>query len=575
MKRYIRKITLFVVMGVLVFATSCSDFLTRPPITSFTDEDFWVSEANTRTFMWGLYNVFYGYGNASGTSGEFYWQMQGDNSRMMYSDDLLNSTYQTFPATASTTNDWWRDYYTWIRRANLLIARIPDIPNITDNARNHLMGAARFFRAHCYFNLVANFGDVPYIETYTDPSDNSGIWVPRTARATVIDKIIADLEFATQNMYSSDGPDAINKYVAYAMLARVCLFEGTHRKYHNTGNYNDLLTKAKGAAEAVMGSNLYSIGTDFKAKYNSIALAGNKEMILYKRYELASLRHSLLAYTNTSSVISGVTKAAVESFLCSDGLPISQSTLYKGDLTLANVLINRDKRLLAIINQSGYGYTDHSLNGLISTTGYVTNLWTNTTQSGADVTNIGQNYTDAPVYTLSEILLIYAEACAELGTITDADLNKSINLLRARAGIADLKVSGANAMAGSVTINDPKRTSTLETGSGGSISSILWEIRRERRVELMGWVYLRHLDLIRWKKGDYLDSQKNLDSFLGAYVGVAAATQDLAVSTTGYILRYPTSSRTFSDKLYLNSIPTAQILLHEAEGIPLTQNPGW
>ena len=91
----------------------------------------------------------------------------------------------------------------------------------------------------------------------------------------------------------------------------------------------------------------------------------------------------------------------------------------------------------------------------------------------------------------------------------------------------------------------------------------------------MGWVYLRHYDLIRWKKGEYLDTQKNPDSALGAYVGTAAATQSLTVNTDGYILRYPNNTRTFTDKLYLNSIPTAQILLMEAEGVVFTQNPGW
>ena len=575
MNKYIRKTTLVVVMGILFVVTGCTDFLTRPPITSFTDEDFWISEANTRTFMWGLYNSFYGYGNGSGTTGEFYWQIEGTNSRMMYSDNLLNNSFQSFPANASTTNTWWRDYYIWIRKANLLIERIPNVPNINNATRNHLLGVARFFRAHSYFNLVANFGDVPYIDSYVDPGDDANVWVPRTARATVIENIIADLEFAATNMLASDGKETVNKYAAYAMLARVCLFEGTHRKYHNAGDHNSLLTKAKSAAEAVMNSGLYSLGSTFKEKYNSLSLDGNKEMILYKRYELASLKHSLLAYTNTSTVINGVTKAAVESFLCKDGFPINQSPLYKQDKTFANVMADRDPRLHAIVNQTAYGYADNSLGGLISTTGYLTNLWTNPTQSGADVTNIGQNFTDAPIYTLSEIFLIYAEACAELGAITDADLDKSINLLRTRAGVAPLKVSGTNALIGSTPINDPKRTSTLETQSGGSVSPILWEIRRERRVELMGWVYLRHLDIIRWKKGDYLDTQKNPDSTLGAYVGTAAATASLIVNPDGYILRYPNNTRVYTEKLYLNSIPTEQIILMEAEGVTLTQNPGW
>lgn len=576
MKKYIHKILISGLFGTILLFSSCSDFLSRPPITDFTDPAFWSSEANARTYAWGLYNVFYGYGNGSGTTCEFYWQSSGSNTRMMFSDNLLPSSFTDFPTNASTTNAWWNDHYTWVRKSNLMLERVEIIPDISDDVRNHLSGIARFFRANSYFNLVAYFGDVPYIDTYVDPKDDDKVWVPRTDRATVINNVIADLEFAANNMKADDGKDAINKYAAYALLARVCLFEGTYAKYHGGSGSEALLQKAKAAAEAVMNSGVYALGSDFKAKYNSINLAGNKEMILYKRYELGVLAHAIQAYTHTSSTVFGITKAAVESFVCSDGLPISQSTLYQGDTDFEKTMTNRDKRLYAVVDQEGLGYNDNPIRGqMISTTGYVTDLWDNPTQSriSNEVINIGSNHIDAPIYTYSEILLIYAEACAELGNITDSDLNKSINLLRNRAGVAPLSVSGTNAYVNGVQIDDPKRTALLETQTGGGVvNPIIWEIRRERRAETMGWVYLRNQDLIRWKKGEYLDTKKNPDSKLGAYLGTT--TVDLAL-TNGYIDRFAGSEREYSEKLYLNSIPTDEISTYKEGGVTLTQNPGW
>src|SRR5690606_3076166 len=118
------------------------------------------------------------------------------------------------------------------------------------------------------------------------------------------------------------------------------------------------------------------------------------------------------------------------------------------------------------------------------------------------------NHIDAPIFTLSEIYLNYAEASAELGSISNADLDISINKVRERAGIAPLTTDGTNAMVNGVQIDDPQRTSALEQITG-TVNPIIWEIRRERRIEFMSWTNLRQHDILRWKKGDYLDTSSN------------------------------------------------------------------
>jgi len=147
--------------------------------------------------------------------------------------------------------------------------------------------------------------------------------------------------------------------------------------------------------------------------------------------------------------------------------------------------------------------------------------------------------------------------------------------LRTRAGLPNLTILGSDVTVNGVVINDPKRTSTLESISG-IVSPLLWEIRRERRSELMTWTFIRYYDLMRWNKGEYLDSSKNPDVMLGAKL-VGVTLKNTKVNADGYILPYTSSSvRTFeSPKNYLNSIPLSEITLYATEGVELTQNPGW
>lgn len=238
-----------------------------------------------------------------------------------------------------------------------------------------------------------------------------------------------------------------------------------------------------------------------KSLYNSVELLGNTEVILTKRYIKGVLGNGIQAYTNTSTVQNGLTKFAAESYVTTNGLPIKQAgnAQYLGDNTIANTFANRDPRFAKAFSTADYAYSDKPYNGLTSITGYVFQLYNNPATTGTEVTTIGQNQIDAPVFTLSEVYLNYAEACAELGTITTADLNLSLNKVRARAGIATLTTDGTNASANGVQIDDPQRTTALEQISG-IVNPIIWEIRRERRIEFMAWTSMKKKTLCVGKR---------------------------------------------------------------------------
>lgn len=552
---------------------SCTDFLDTPPEDIFTDTNFWTSENNVKTYSWLNYNTFYGYGNNSSTTSEFYF-----HSSSNFDDNLCMNPFVTFNTTANATNSNWNEYYSLIRRCNLMLERIPSVP-MDETKKNHYIGVAKFFRAFTYFRLAQQFGDVPYTDLYLSQND-ANVYKPALNREEVINNVIKDLEDATSTLLVVDDKNiTVNKYTAYALLSRVCLYEGTNRKYNLSMDGNDYLQKAKDASLAVMNNTAYKLNSDWKSLYNSVELLSNTEVILAKRYIRGVLGNSIQAYTNTSTVQSGLSKFAAESYVTTNGLPINQiggNSQYLGDDNIANVFANRDPRFAKSFGNTEYAYSDKPYNGLTSNTGYVFQLYNNPNTTGTEVTTIGQNQIDAPIFTLSEVYLNYAEACAELGSATNADLDMSINKVRSRAGIESLTTDGTNAFVNGTQINDSQRTSALEQISG-VVNPLIWEIRRERRIEFMSWTSLRKADILRWKKGDYLDSAKNPDVVLGARITSLIGTNSKTkVDANGYVIPYSNVTRTFeSPKHYLTAIPTNDISLYAAEGVELKQNTGW
>ena len=174
---------------------------------------------------------------------------------------------------------------------------------------------------------------------------------------------------------------------------------------------------------------------------------------------------------------------------------------------------------------------------------------------------------DGIAYRYAETLLIYAEAKAELGSITQDDLDRSINQLRDRVGMPHLTTS--------VNFTDPNWPDY-----GYTLSPLLQEIRRERRVELAGEGF-RFADICRWKAGQILN---NVMTYVGKKISVKASqAKDGLRANNGCVIIYGNytnadlsyqagKSRTWDDKMYLYPIPTGELQRNENL---LPQNPGW
>jgi len=553
-----RTLAIFAVMALL---TSCSrDFLDRGSKVVFSDETFWTSENNVKSYCWEFYNLFTGYG--TGTNGDFYFTT--------FTDDQAARSMDLFPTTAPASNSHWD--YTYIRKANLLLERVPAMESLTAEAANHYLGVARFFRAFEYANLVRHFGDIPYINRYLDQSEVEAIYAPRTPRAAVVDSIMSDLQFAAQNIRSVDRNKAlgdanmVSQEVVWAYMSRVALYEGTYAKYvaGDASRADALLQIAREAAGNVIGKNIFSLTPVYHQLYGSLDLSKNPEVLLYKSYVSGILTHSVIGYTNSSTMMSGLTKDAVNSFLCSDGLPISLSPMYAGDETISQTLSNRDLRLVQSVEGELAYIGNPNEKGFTSSTGYIITKFNNEGLGASEVL-APNNPTDAPIFWLAEVLLNYAEASAELGVLTQGDLDATVNLLRARAGVAPLLLAAVP--------NDPLRDA--------DVSPLLWEIRRERRSELIMDGF-REWDIRRWGKLEYLNPAVKPDIFLGARIASASAAPDalpdgLSISSDGYILPYGigVGRPVEVPKNYLDAIPTGQLTLYQLKGVDFPQNPGW
>ncbi len=549
--------------------TSCNDTITKDPLDVFTNNaEYWSNTVNLDNQCNRLYELYYGYGNGASTNGWFYFKTLSDDQANATFD---NWTYVNVPSSSSTWSNAWE-----VIRGIGYITDGLKVSSLDAETKTHYEAIVRLNRAWQYYQLVRMYGNVPWITKALDPS-NELVYGGREDRDVIMDSVLADLNFANAVIVGTD-KTTWNNGMVNAMKADICLYEGTFCKYRtaaDNGKAADPARAEKYLKECVNAANAvfahgYQLNDSYKGNYDSDDLFSNPEMIFFKDYKLDLFMHSLIDYTCSSSNQYGITKDAFDSFLFLDGKPLATTTLDKSDaavkdetgkVSIVNVLANRDKRLAAIVDPylgfKGNGYVRNGVPdapNMTSVTGYTIGKFDDTEKYPlANRPNANKNYSDAPVFWLAPVYLAYAEAKAELGTLTQADLDNTINKLQARAGLPAMTT-----------------TPVADPANDMNVSNLIWEIRRCRRCELMldGWY--RYWDLIRWHQLDKLDTNKNPDILLGANLS-NIPNVEVDINADGYILTSQSASRVYEPKHYLYPIPSGQITLNENLG----QNPGW
>ncbi len=607
-----KKNTIILIALVSLGFAGCKDFLDRPSLTTMNDGNYWTSENNLRLFANGFYtNYFVGY-NSSFT--EDYASLRG----YYFSDDLASAGKQSgfetqAPASRVSTSEaaaWLLTYtgptwdFAWVRKSNLFLERIEAMKgvNISTPVYQHWSAVARFFRGFEYSRLVSVFGNVPYYDKVVGDSELDLLYKDRDDRAVVMDKVYDDFVYVLDNMRLTDGDNQyLNKYIAAGFISRLMLFEGTWQKYqsNNTAKAQKYLDLAVKAANVVMASGRYSFTSDFRSLFGSESLASNKEVILYREYNSTiGVLHSVTSYSNGYEAQSqGPNLKLAKAFLCNDGKPYKLSTVPNANiLDIKNMVATRDPRFEATFwnapkKESGtllYACKFIDRTGVTFYPGPYPAIYGSST-----------NTSDAPVMRLAEVVLNWIEAKAELASmggaaVTQADIDASINAIHNRPLDATAIAKGIKktaALSLATLANDPDRDS--------DVPALIWEIRRERRMEFV-FETSRLLDIKRWKKISYM-ANTDPDNLLGLWCNfqtefpewlVPAKVNKLqvkkddgtivtyngsnAASMVGYYIPENVSNRdAFTERVNMAPIGNTQISEYLGKGYKLTQTVGW
>lgn len=611
-----------IVASMLFLFSSCKDLLDRPELTKVTDneETFWRNDNDLRLYANDFYaNYFVGYNTGYGMD---YTPLRGYN----FADDFTSENLQaallgSLPTTAGGSNSAtpatlraehpgpnWNFY--WVRKANVFIDRIENVakPNVSQEVYAHWSAVARFFRGYEYSRLVSNFGDVPYFDAPIAATDFTNMYKDRDNRAVVMDKVYDDFLYVLQNMRESDGANYVNRYAAAALISSLMLFEGSWQHYHelDKDRAQKYVALARDAAQYVMDSGKWSFTADFKSLFSSDNLANNPEVIFHRAYDDAlAIRHSVSSYSNGTEL---QTRSAnldlLSAFICVDGRPWQNSTTPAADnFSLKYLVRSRDPRFEATfmdtLNAAAVGTLvyAHKFAGR-EALNYIGNTypakWSGNT-----------NVNDAPIVRLAEVVLNWVEAKAILAeyfgytALNQADLDLSINAIRNRP-LDDVALAKGLVKTAALSLSSIPNDDLRDA----DVSPLLWEIRRERRMEFV-FEYARIQDLRRWKKLHYLNFNKDAYKLGSWVIGVTdfkdpqhagkinPAYKDRLtvmkangnmVTFTGnndaeiegyYVVRNFANRLPVQDRNYLAPLSISLIQAYKDRGFTITQTKGW
>ena len=464
----------------------------RYPQTSIAPEEFFKTEQDLQLYVNGLLSL----------PGTFEYQSDQSSDNLATTGAVeIKSILTGSPSSQNVIVGW-----NWGRLRNInYFLENSRKANASLEVIQHYEGIARYYRAIFYSSMVKRYSDVPWYEQLLSPTDEE-LYKGRDSRETVVDGIMEDLAFANEHVNADVATGTPGNWAVKVFYARFALYEGTFRKYHDElglqNTADTFLQKASEIAKTIMDSGKFSIyntgnpDNDYKTLFNSQDLTGNSEVILFNAYDINKDRSSNVNTGVFGTYEQSPARDLVQSYLMADGSKFTDKPDYD-KFSYVEEFKDRDPRLyqtlvypgwvrvpesspyIPILNRNFSGYYQHK--------GY-----SNTTD------NIELGSLDFPVYRYAEVLLTYAEAMAELGTLTQADLDASVNLLRNRVGMPALMLNEVNAQPDPVMMSKYPKVS-------GPMAGVLLEIRRERRVEFAVEGY-RFDDLMRYGAGKLLEN---------------------------------------------------------------------
>lgn len=547
MKKYI-----LVILTIILFCTGCE--MDEPAVTSTDKKAIFGSEEGLKAYSMSFYDMF-----PSATDQAIVEQTLVDfgATNTLSGFTLLNAYSE------NNSSGWgWSE----LRNINYFIVNCTD-PNVSESVRNNYIGVARFFRAWFYYDMVRRFGDVPWVDHPLNPDEEDILYGTRDSRELVMEKVYEDLMFAAQNISrTSDATQCtlVSKWVAYAFASRVCLFEGTFRKYHNlslTTSPATWLKRAEDAASIVMQQSGKSLNSNYRALFTSDNPPTSETLLAIASSSALGIKHNANWRWTSETYGSGLN--LIRPFICTylqkDGTPYTNRTGWQYQ-DFYEEFQNRDSRLNATLRYPGYMREGKLTLPVYS--GYA-RIGYQPIKLCVDAT-IGDSQSESThaiqLVRFGEVLLNYAEAKAEQGTLSDADWAATVGKLRARAGIT-------GGLSAKPTVVDQYMKSTYFPNI---TDPVIMEIRRERAIELV-FEGFRFDDLLRWKSGELFKK-----SWTGMYISGINKPLDVDHNGTHDVIYYTDnaglaaamslSNNTNPYKVKVSTDPAADIIQVHAAG---------
>ncbi|GAB3352669.1 RagB/SusD family nutrient uptake outer membrane protein [Arachidicoccus ginsenosidivorans] len=577
-------------LGLILVGFSCTKQLDQTAVSTATKDAVFSSEDGLKLYTLSFYNMLPGISDIYKTDAS----LSDFGATSSVPDYIREGAYSSRQGSGWS----WGD----LRNVNYFIQNCNN-PAVPAEIRNNYIGLAKFFRAYFYFDKLVRFGDVPWYNKPLDVGDTTLLYKGRDSRTVIMDSIIADLDFAASHItdISDASRSQVTKTVVWGFKSRVCLFAGTFRKYQTTyklgSSADKYLKMAAGAADSVIKSGIYSLNTAGDQPYRNLFISESpvsSEIMLADVSSVSLAKYNDANWYFTSATYGSrfsFTRTFINTYLMRDGKPFTDLPGHD-TMVFASEVKNRDLRLQQTIRMGDYqrisGGNKVAAPPAFSYTytGYMPIKWTldDMYYDGGSL-----NTNSVTLMRYAEILLNYAEAKAELGTLTDQDWQLTVGALRARAGITgglDAKPTAIDAYMQKTYFPDVSDPAILE-------------IRRERGIELCLEGF-RMDDLIRWKHGELLELpwngfyvpalNKPLDlngdgvldvSFYTTapssklsgvtYIDVSKQPQTLSNGTKGELHWLDNVPRVWHDYQYLYPIPYADLQVNP----DLKQNPGW
>ena len=544
-------------LGASLGLTACNDYLDVEPQSDITPAAFFTTADDLAAYTINLYNSTFDY-IAPGSYGIsiFGWDNDTDNQA-----GVNASATRWVPGQwkVGTNNYWTLGNWGEVRNVNYFFDQVLpkyEAGQITGgSAVEHYIGEAYVIRAMVYFGFLQNIGDCPIITTaMNDIEEELTAASERQPRHKVARFIIDDLNKAI-SLLSESGPggkNRITKDVAYLLKSRVALYEATWEKHHagtafvpggqgwpgkDAQGYNaqteidyfltEAMSAAKVVADKLVDKLAENTGTKegMDANFNALNpyyvmfcdtdMDKYPEVLMWREYiEAQGLTHNIQMQLQRNGGGSGWTRGLVNSFVMRNGLPIyAAGSGYDAEWEKEGVtatLQDRDSRIQIFTKQDG----DIDMYSTSGATVLSSMEWLLT---GTEETRIvtgyaikkGKHYngymqeahhkgtTGSIVFRGTEALLNYMEACVEKNGSVDGTADKYWRALRKRALVNEDYMVTVNA----TDLNKEAEGDWAVYSKGQQVSSLLYNVRRERRNEFIG-EGMRMADLKRWRALD-------------------------------------------------------------------------